>query len=285
MKIGISLAPQHLGKEKYKALKSAGFDCLDFNLADTDALPYTLCDEEFNTYLDEERMASEGEGITIHQVHGPWCWPIREVTPDGMKERLASMKRCVFATARLGAEYMVIHPIMPNGIKDRSNKFKSADTVEKNVLFMTELAYYAKTLGVTVCLENMPFPAFSISTPEEVADIVYKVNSDSFKMCLDTGHAVIFEGWQPSVAIERYPDIIKTLHVHDNRGTNDEHLLPLGGGIIDWKAFSSALDKIGFNGVLSLECAPGKNLPNDIYTAFLGSYAKLCKYLTEMHLV
>ena len=282
MKTGISLAPQHLGKEKYKALKSAGFNCLDFNLADTDALPYTLGDDAFFRYLDEERCAAERAGITIHQVHGPWCWPIREVTPEGMAERLLSMKRCVEATARLGAKYMVIHPIMPNGVNERHDAEKSADTVEKNVAFMKELASCASEYGVTVCLENMPFPNFTLSTPEEIADIVYKVNSDNFKMCLDTGHSVIFKGWQPHVAIEKYSDIIKALHVHDNRGRDDEHLLPLGNGIIDWKAFSDSLKKVGFDGVLSLECAPGKKLPADLYVDFLKSYAKLARYLADM---
>ena len=282
MKIGISLAPIHLGRDKYKALKAAGFDSLDFNLADTDSAPYTLSDENFIIYLDEEKMAAEREGIIIHQVHGPWCWPIREVTPEGMKERLNSMKKCVFATARLGAKYMVIHPIMPHGIEERNDKEKSADTIDKNISFMTELSGYAKTLGVVICLENMPFKNFTLASPSEIADIVYRINSDSFKMCLDTGHAVIFEGWQPSVAIEKYPDIIKTLHVHDNRGANDEHLLPLSNGIIDWKSFSESLKKTDFDGVLSLECAPGRKLPAHLFTDFLGSYANLCKYLTEM---
>ena len=282
MKVGISLAPSNLGREKYKALKISGFDSLDFNLADTDSAPYTLSDKDFVTYLDEEKAIAESAGISIHQVHGPWCWPIREVTPDGMTERLASMKRCVFATAGLGAKYMVIHPIMPNGIEDRYDEEKSADTVEKNISFMSELASYAKDLGVVVCLENMPFTNFTLSTPEEIADIVHKVNSDNFKMCLDTGHSVIFKGWQPHVAIEKYSDIIKVLHVHDNRGRDDEHLLPLGNGIIDWKAFSDSLKKVGFDGVLSLECAPGKKLPADLYIDFLKSYAKLARYLADM---
>ena len=282
MRIGISLAPMHLGRDKYKALKKAGFDTLDFNLADTDIPPYTLSDEDFISYLKEEKLAAEAARISIHQVHGPWCWPIRESTPEGLAERLSSMKKCVLATSILGAKYMVIHPIMPNGIEERDDKEKSKDTVEKNISFMADLASYAEETGVVVCLENMPFPKFTIASPKEIADIVYAVNSESFKMCLDTGHSVIFKEWQPSVAIEKYSDIIKTLHVHDNRGREDEHLLPLANGIINWKDFSDALKKNDFDGVLSLECAPGKKLPSDVFEDFLCSYAKLCKYLTVM---
>ena len=282
MKTGISLTPSRLGKEKYRALKACGFDALDLNLANTDTIPYTLDEKSFFEYLDEERRAAEKAGILIHQVHGPWCWPIREVTAEGMAERLASMKRCVLATARLGAKYMVIHPIMPSGIEEKDDEKKSADTIEKNLCFMSELAAYAEEAGVVVCLENMPFPSFTLSTPEQIANIVYKINSESFKMCLDTGHSVIFEGWQPHVAIEKYPDIIKVLHVHDNRGVTDDHLPPLGHGVIDWKAFSDSLKKVGFEGTLSLECGPGARLPDYLFVDFLDSFGKLSKYLTDM---
>ena len=70
--------------------------------------------------------------------------------------------------------------------------------------------------------------------------------------------------------------------MHDNRGTNDEHLVPLGGGIIDWKAFSDSLKRVGFEGTLSLECAPGRRLPDYLFVDFLDSFGKLSKYLTDM---
>lgn len=282
MKIGISLTQSHLGNKKYKALKECGFDTLDLNLANTDTAPYTLDEKGFHEYLDEQKLEAEKAGIIIHQIHGPWCWPIREVTPEGMAERLSSMKRCILAAAYLGAKYMVIHPIMPNGIEERNDKKKSADTIEKNLCFMSELAEYAKEAGVVVCLENMPFTNFTISTPEEIANIVYTISSDNFKMCLDTGHSVIFEGWQPAVALEKYSDIIKTLHVHDNHGQADEHLVPLEDGIIDWKAFSDSLKRVGFDGSFSFECAPRNQLPDHIFIDFLSSFGKLGKHLTNM---
>ena len=147
---------------------------------------------------------------------------------------------------------------------------------------MSELAAYAKTVGITVCLENMPFPNFTVSTPDEVAEIIAAVGMDNFKMCLDTGHAAIFKDTQPHLVIKKHKDIIKAMHVHDNRGKEDEHLLPLHNGVIDWAAFSKAIKESDYNGVFSLEKLPGRNLPEDIFIEFLALFAKTCKYVAEM---
>ena len=42
------------------------------------------------------------------------------------------------------------------------------------------------------------------------------------------------------------------MHVHDNLGKNDDHMVPFSG-VIDWKDYRKALDEIGFDGVFSLE--------------------------------
>jgi sugar phosphate isomerase/epimerase len=48
------------------------------------------------------------------------------------------------------------------------------------------------------------------------------------------------------------------LHVHDNKGHNDEHLPP-GEGRIEWGAFTRELVQVGFHGAMILEIAGGTN--------------------------
>ena len=50
------------------------------------------------------------------------------------------------------------------------------------------------------------------------------------------------------------------LHVHDNNGKYDQHLVPLMG-VIDFKEFGKALKEIGFDGVFSLELDLSNFLP------------------------
>jgi sugar phosphate isomerase/epimerase len=51
------------------------------------------------------------------------------------------------------------------------------------------------------------------------------------KVCFDTGHAHMAGGVQPAFRMLR--DRIAVMHVNDNHGDKDEHLLPYEGEI-DW---------------------------------------------------
>jgi sugar phosphate isomerase/epimerase len=47
--------------------------------------------------------------------------------------------------------------------------------------------------------------------------------------------------------------LLTTTHVHDNDGRSDTHLPP-GRGAIDWPGWFAALDRIGYEGPIILEC-------------------------------
>ena len=280
MKTGISANVRDLwGDECFGKLKGYGFDCLDYNLANTKKEPYTLSNEDFPAFLAKERALADAAGITIWQVHGPWEGAHTDATPDGLEERMEKMTRSIHGAKILGAKYWVIHPIMPHGACDLDSG-RASETRKANVDFFTRLTEVARAEGITICLENMPFPRFSISTPDDVMDIVNKINDDHFKMCLDTGHANIFSDHAPSKSLRKWREHIKVLHVHDNMGNRDDHRLPYYG-TVDWEDFKSALKEVGFDGVLSLECAPRKALPPHVFDAAYKLYADLAKFLAE----
>ena len=76
--------------------------------------------------------------------------------------------------------------------------------------------------------------------------------------------------------VREYGQYIKVLHVHDNRGKRDEHLIPFYGSI-DWKDFSTALRECAFDGVISLECAPSSKLSQDIMADMYALYARIAR--------
>ncbi len=49
-----------------------------------------------------------------------------------------------------------------------------------------------------------------------------------------------------------YGDRLLALHLHDNDGEEDQHALP-GTGTIAWKPLMEKLDRLGYQGALSLE--------------------------------
>ena len=97
----------------------------------------------------------------------------------------------------------------------------------------------------------------NFSTPSQIAEFVKTINSENFKMCLDTGHCAVMKE-SPADAVRKYGDIIKIFHVHDNDGARDSHMYPFDG-VIDWADFSEALKGLDENVVLNLETGAGRS--------------------------
>ena len=280
-KVGISDS-RIWGDKHYFKLKSFGFDYYDFNMANTNISPYTCSEDEFEKNLKNEKNLADAAGITIWQVHGPWRYPPRDEAEEDIIERFENMKRSIYAAAILGAKYWVVHPLMPYGTKDipAGAAFK---TRELNLEFMSKLLPFAKQEGITICLENMPFLDFSLSSPAAIVEFIKDINDPLFAMCLDTGHTNVCSDWStPAKAMKEYGKYIKALHVHDNRGKRDEHLVPFSG-TIDWNSFSITLQENDFDGVLSLECAPPHKLPNDICEDMYLLYSRIAKSIFDLH--
>lgn len=275
MKIGIASNVNSIwGEKRYEILREVGFDCLDYQMANTKDDPLYHCSEdELKRVLSEERAMAESAGVRIWQMHGPWQWPITDGEPGGREERLEKMQRSIRAAAMLDTPYWVIHPFMPYGINDLKTG-KAEQTVEANISFFTELVKTAEDVGVTICLENMPFYDFSIATPDKVFEIVKAIDHPNFKMCLDTGHAVMFKKWQPERAIREYSEHIRTLHIHDNQGRDDTHNVPFKG-IVNWSEVANALHETGWEGVFSLETVPSSKTPSPVREQLYRAYAAL----------
>lgn len=282
MRIGVSVKMRkggydRFGDEKYNRIKAHGFDCVDFDMCSTEHELYLMSEQEFAAHLQKERELAQAAGIAIHQTHGPWRWPIRDFEAADVAERLEKMEKSIRATALLGSRYWVIHPLMPYGLDDIRSGHE-AETLERNISFFTRLLQTAKAYGVTICIENTPFPDFSLATPLQVLRLVRELNDSHVKMCLDTGHVAVFAQLSPADELRQMADEIRVLHVHDNGGEHDEHLPPFEG-IIDWQDFSAALQETCFDGVLSLEIVPKESLPTDEFERQSIRLAEIAKAL------
>ena len=280
MRLGIitdSRAEQGYGRygaDIYKKVAEHGYSCTDFNLCNTEAMPYTLSRTEAEEFLIREREMARAAGITVWQVHGPWRFPPQDFTPEDRAERMEKMKWALWACSILECKNYVIHPLMPYGMDDLGGEYEK-ETWNINLAFMRELVAEAKKYGITVCLENMPMPRFSIATPEAILRFVREIDDENFRICLDTGHVAVYrKNLDLTEETRRLGKYIRVLHVHDNFLGHDMHLSPYSG-ITDWPAFAEALRDIGFEGVFSLECgAPGK-LPDTLFEKAARLYADI----------
>ena len=113
----------------------------------------------------------------------------------------------------------------------------------------------AEKAGVTITLEA----AFNMVVRDyfTLEDFLNQFDSKNLCVNMDPSHLALV-GNDPSWVIRRLGDKIKHVHVKDvfgKPGTNNEtfNFPLLGSGVIDWKAFFSALKSVGYAGYLTIE--------------------------------
>lgn len=259
MKIGIG--PYYIKEYGVKSgaerMHRHGYEYLDFGFySKTDNGLYPSDESEFVRVAEGWRDALKENGYKVNQIHGPWQWPITDGTEEGRAERFEKMSKALLGASIIGARYMAIHPIMPFGI-EKHTKEEEEMLWALNVEYYTRLAEVGKECGVTICIENMPFPNFPISSAHDIMKLVKMIDHPFVRVCLDTGHANVVKP-DPAEAVKIIgKEYLKILHVHGNDGKDDLHFTPtIEGDTVDWRAFTNALLEIDFGGVVSIEAFP-----------------------------
>lgn len=113
-----------------------------------------------------------------------------------------------------------------------------------------ELCDYAEKGRGTIVIEAIDrFETNYLRTAEEVMGIIDRVGSERLGVHLDTYHMNMEErDWKKPVLL--CGDRLRHVHVADNNRNYP------GWGLIDFRPFLEALDEIGYNQTLTLECYP-----------------------------
>jgi sugar phosphate isomerase/epimerase len=140
------------------------------------------------------------------------------------RERIAAMdeiKRAIEVAEQIPFKFLVQH-VGVGGEEFSPAKFEAAMTSVEH------LRAFAKPLGVTLLLENIPN---ELSAPERLLELINTLHFDDMGICFDVGHAHIAAGVQET--FEQLKGQIRSTHVHDNDKNADSHLWP-GDGNINW---------------------------------------------------
>ncbi|MBE0532265.1 MAG: TIM barrel protein [Rhodospirillales bacterium] len=122
------------------------------------------------------------------------------------------------------------------------------------------LARAAERRGVVLVLEPLTrLETTSVETLDDLVAVLDAVASPALAAMLDMGHVNVTArllGRDPASYfaehVERLGGRLRHLHVNDNKGDSDAHLLP-GEGNFDFTAACRALKKAGYQGYLSAE--------------------------------
>ena len=90
-------------------------------------------------------------------------------------------------------------------------------------------------MGTRLMLENV-----YEKDPDDIGVLLKRLKDQNVGFCLDSGHLVAFGKANLKVWLESLGPYIEQVHLHDNHGSNDEHLA-IGLGTIDFDLLFSYL--------------------------------------------
>lgn len=238
-------------------LKRAGFEALDFNGCDM-TKPWAGPDGD--RHLETLAAAAEAAGLPFVQAHGPMFDYFGEQSAAGVAET----HRCLAWCGRLGVPWMVMHPYPVPGGFDGEHRRRCLE-VNRNFLhqFLPDMERY----GVGMAIENLSdhFGAgrrFG-SVPEDLLELHQALDHELFGLCWDTGHALLQQLPQAE-SIASLGARLKVLHIQDNSGKRDDHILPFCG-TVDWDQVVTGLRGAGYAGHFTFEVHNAvRRLPDEL---------------------
>lgn len=186
------------------------------------------------------------EVVSVHAPFGPAC----ELASDDERSRHAGVLAALAAARTLAGHPGAIVVVHPSDLpRDAVNTGARLRNALESLLHVDRAC---RELGVRLAVET-PLPHLVGGHPNEMAWLLERLPA-GVGLCLDTGHAHL--GRFISAFIDLAGDRLMHVHLHDNRGTHDDHLIP-GEGHVDWCDVFDGLRRVRYAGamILELSCA------------------------------
>jgi len=227
--ISRKLTPELIGQ-----IREGGFNALEI-----------FCSRAHFDYASKQEVRAlasllEANHMTLDSLHAPTSkdssatresgqpLSICEVEKVRRIEAMDEFKRAIDVSEDLRFSRMVLH---------MGGSRETADPRKRDAAFSTleHLVLHAHHAGVTLAVENT---TSEMGDPAYLRAFVDETRLTGLRFNFDVGHAHLADGpaeerLQKSFAPMK--ELIASVHLHDNHGDKDEHLLPYEGSI-DWGA-------------------------------------------------
>jgi sugar phosphate isomerase/epimerase len=190
--------------------------------------------------VDDAIAITQDAGVPIDSIHGVFGPGYDPASPQEQVrlDAIETYRREGELAAALGGPAVVVHPspISPDDLPiTPAQRDRRLGPLRKSI---EDLAEVGARLGVVYLWENIPNNYFVGNDPLQLADLLRQVDNPHARMCFDTGHALMTGTVADRLA--GCADVVGYMHVHDNNGREDSHLMP-GEGAIDWPALGRVL--------------------------------------------
>lgn len=247
MKIGISTwSISNSTSESLKLISKYGFKFVEFWYY-----------EDIITLRNEIRDLLSTLNIKANSMHGPFGKEIDIASLDksAIERGIKKLTQALEIAHFYECEILVIHPSahqydnLDEYLKSKQNLIESLEVLCKR----------ASDYNITIALETMTKlkntyrVGYSV---EDLLDVITQVGFENLGICIDTGH-VNLNGLDVPQEVIKAGKYLKTLHIDDNLGDKDSHLVP-GEGNIPWDVVIKSLKQINYNGIFMMEiyCKP-----------------------------
>jgi len=201
-----------------------------------------FCARQHLDYRDKAQIAELGHWfrdseLKLHSLHSPMyndeIWgrsgphavvTITEPVKGKRLQMVDEIKRALEISETIPFKYLIQH-LGVGGEEFDMRKFDAAWSA------LEELNLFARGRGVEILLENIPN---ALSSAEKLVTFE-ALTHVGMNYVFDTGHANMGAGVEHEFNLMK--ERIRSTHVHDNNGKDDNHLFPLVSedGNIDWK--------------------------------------------------
>ncbi|WP_230399377.1 sugar phosphate isomerase/epimerase family protein [Novisyntrophococcus fermenticellae] len=272
----------HIGYiESMRRCKAAGFDTLDLNMCAMFPGKTEFNREDWRAQADKIREEAEKLGIVFSQSHPPYRpskFPhFKTKEEEDYFDEIT--RRSIIISGMLGVKWAVMHPVTAC---ENAEYSLEEDIASNHEVFASVIELAAKE-NVGIAFENMAdrdnkrrFGA----TVSELKSLVDSFGDAKMGVCWDIGHGnrMYMDSVRP---IKEMGEYIKALHVDDNHGGNDEHLVPFLGSI-NWEGVMKALKEIGYEGDFVYEIKLNDYMPDALKDSAAKFAAEIGRYLVSM---
>lgn len=216
------------------------------------------------------RAFADKHGVSFPQGH--LC--IEADICERQDETVAALKQWLDLFHAVGVKTCVLHG---GGEAMLARGCSLAEVNAARVRALSELCRHIDGRDMYICLENMDNYH---KTAAEIRALIQEVGSPNLAICLDTGHLNLCGG-SPAEFIAQAGNLLKALHIADNEGKTDQHMMPYGRGRVNWGEFLGALSamKTPYGGLFNFEIPGESRGPVDIRMMKLDYLREMAVYM------
>ena len=186
------------------------------------------------------------------------------------------VKRQLKMFEALGTKRAVLHV-------DRfiGEELSAGEIRKRNVEAIRDLIEAIKDTDIVICLENLRSASCVAQSAEDLLRFVSELGSEHVGICLDTGHLNLAENKDQGAFIRAAGKHLKALHLADNDGTGDQHLMPYARGQVDFGEVIREAQKVGYDGIYNYEIGGERNVSLEVRSIKIDYLRKLTEFYAK----